>query len=203
VLWTGLPLFRLWGALIYGVAGLALWHAPIYAWLLLVSGWAKRSTFLFAVLPPLALCLVEKIAFDTAVAWSLLKDRLFGFAFHGFDVEGPARPHPIRSRCSPRRACGSDSSSRSCSSPRRSGSVAIASRSERCRDRSARAAGRQCPGRDREPRITPAQPVEFAIGLGIVADGAQLHDPLDPRLGRGRLRHAADAGAQRGRRVER
>ena len=97
VLWTGLPLFRLWGALIYGVAGLALWHAPIYAWLLLVSGWAKRSTFLFAVLPPLALCLVEKIAFDTAVAWSLLKDRLFGFAFDGFDFEGhrEAAPDPL------------------------------------------------------------------------------------------------------------
>ncbi len=88
VLWTGLPLIRVWGALIYGVIGLALWHAPIYAWLLLISGWAKRSTFLFAVLPPLALCLVEKIAFDTAVLWSLLKDRLFGFGTYGFTGVG-------------------------------------------------------------------------------------------------------------------
>lgn len=86
--WTALPLFHLWGALIYGVIGLALWHAPIYAWLLLISGWAKRSTFLFAVLPPLALCLVEKIAFDTAVLWSMLKDRLFGFGTYGFTGVG-------------------------------------------------------------------------------------------------------------------
>ena len=95
--WTGLPLIRLWGSLIYGVVGLALWHAPLYGWLLLMSGWARRSTFLFAVLPPLALCLIEKIAFDTAIVWSLLKDRLFGFAVHGFAVDGPgdAVPDPF------------------------------------------------------------------------------------------------------------
>ena len=95
VLWTGLPLLHVWGALIYGVIGLALWFAPIYGWLLLVSGWAKRSTFLFAVLPPLALCLVEKIAFDTTVVWSLLKDRLIGFAFHGFMLDGHGAPDPL------------------------------------------------------------------------------------------------------------
>ena len=94
LLWTGLPLLRLWGALIYGVVGLALWHAPLYAWLLLVSGWAKRSTFLFAILPPLALCLVERIAFETDVVWTVLKDRLFGFAFHGFDFDGHAEGAP-------------------------------------------------------------------------------------------------------------
>ena len=92
--WSGVPLLRLWGALIYGVVGLALWHAPVYGWLLLVSGWAKRSTFLFALLPPLALCLVERIAFESNVVWTLLKDRLFGFAFHGFDFDGHAEGMP-------------------------------------------------------------------------------------------------------------
>ena len=33
-----------------------LWHAPIYGWLLLVSGWARRAAFLWAVLPWLAIC---------------------------------------------------------------------------------------------------------------------------------------------------
>ena len=42
-----------------------LWYAPIYAWLLLVSAWARRATFLWAVLPPLAIGLVEMIAFHT------------------------------------------------------------------------------------------------------------------------------------------
>ncbi len=37
--------------LLYGLVAIALWHAPIYGWLLLVSGWARRATFLWAVLP--------------------------------------------------------------------------------------------------------------------------------------------------------
>ena len=45
---------------LYGLIALALWHAPIYGWLLLVSGWARRATFPWAVLPLLAICVVEK-----------------------------------------------------------------------------------------------------------------------------------------------
>ncbi len=67
-----------WLVLIYGLAVLSLWYAPIYAWLILVSGWARRVTFLWAVLPPLGLCLVEKIAFDTTAFASLLGRRLGG-----------------------------------------------------------------------------------------------------------------------------
>jgi len=96
-LWTGLPLLQLWITMIYGIVVLALWYAPIYLWLLLVSGWAKRSTFLWAVLPPLALCLIERIAFDTTVLWKLLLDRLDGFMHHGFDFERhrDATPDPL------------------------------------------------------------------------------------------------------------
>src|SRR5450755_4029453 len=60
--WTPVPWFRASLILPYGLVALALWHAPIYGWLLLVSAWARRTTFLWAVLPPLALCIVEKIA---------------------------------------------------------------------------------------------------------------------------------------------
>jgi len=38
----------------------------IYAWLLLVSAWARRAAFLWAFLPPLAIGVVEKIAFNTS-----------------------------------------------------------------------------------------------------------------------------------------
>ena len=65
--------------LLYGLTVLALWYAPIYGWLLLVSGWARRTTFLWAVLPPLALCVVEKIAFNTSYFASMLAYRLGGF----------------------------------------------------------------------------------------------------------------------------
>jgi ABC-2 type transport system permease protein len=42
-LWTNLPLFQMQFVLLYGLAVLALWHAPLYVWLLLVSGWARRD----------------------------------------------------------------------------------------------------------------------------------------------------------------
>jgi ABC-2 type transport system permease protein len=79
VLWTQTLSPQGWLELLYSLAALALWHAPIYGWLLLVSGWARRAPFLWAFLPPLALCVVEKIAFDTSYFASLLSDRIGGF----------------------------------------------------------------------------------------------------------------------------
>ncbi len=70
--------------LLYGLVVLALWHAPIYGWLLLVSGWARRAAFLWAVLPPVAICIVEKIAFNTSYFESMINYRLMGFAKEAF-----------------------------------------------------------------------------------------------------------------------
>jgi ABC-2 type transport system permease protein len=75
---TQVPLFRMSVELLYVLIVLSLWYAPIWAWLLLVSGWSRRMAFLWAILPPLALCLIEKIAFDTAFLASMLADRLTG-----------------------------------------------------------------------------------------------------------------------------
>jgi ABC-2 type transport system permease protein len=80
------PLFEMELVTLYGTAVLALWHAPIYCWFLLVSGWARRATFLWAVLPPLALAAVENIAFHTSFLGTMLRDRLFGFAAGAFDL---------------------------------------------------------------------------------------------------------------------
>src|SRR5437762_10822135 len=44
--WAHVPMFQNWLVLLYGLIAIALWHAPIYGWLLLVSGWARRATFL-------------------------------------------------------------------------------------------------------------------------------------------------------------
>ena len=95
-LWSQLPLIQMSLALLYGLTVIALWHAPIYGWLLLVSGWVRRTTFLWAVLPPLALCVVEKIAFNTSYFASLLKYRLIGGFTQAFVFEAhggvPADP---------------------------------------------------------------------------------------------------------------
>lgn len=56
----------------------ALWYAPIYGWLLLVSAWARRAPWVWAILPPLAIAVVEKIAFGSSVFGELLGNRLSG-----------------------------------------------------------------------------------------------------------------------------
>src|SRR5439155_2132844 len=59
--WVHIPFFQNWVVLLYGLVAIALWHMPIYGWLLLVSGWARRATFLWAVLPLLAISIFETI----------------------------------------------------------------------------------------------------------------------------------------------
>jgi ABC-2 type transport system permease protein len=103
--WMLYPPFHHSFILFYGLAVLALWHAPVYGWLLLVSAWAKRATFLWAVLPLIGVQILEKIAFNTAYVGSMLKHRLLGgfaeaFSFeggHGMDaIFGAPQPEPLR-----------------------------------------------------------------------------------------------------------
>ena len=79
-----LPLLQQPLILLYSLVVIALWHAPIYGWLLLVSGWARRATFLWAVLPLLALGVLEKIALNTSHFASLIKYRLISFVTEAF-----------------------------------------------------------------------------------------------------------------------
>jgi ABC-2 type transport system permease protein len=75
-IWNNLQLFQLTVALIYGQIALALWYAPIAAWLLLVSAWAKRVAILWAVLTPIAIMLFERVAIGTHYVQDLLAYRL-------------------------------------------------------------------------------------------------------------------------------
>jgi ABC-2 type transport system permease protein len=76
-LWT--PVFRMWPMLLYHLVTVhMLWYAPMYGWLLLVSAWARRAAFLWAALPWLAICAVEKIAFNTTRFAAMLGYRFAG-----------------------------------------------------------------------------------------------------------------------------
>jgi ABC-2 type transport system permease protein len=78
-LWTNLSFFRMSLLLLYHVlTAHALWPAPIYCWLLLVSGWPRRATFLWAALPLLAIAGVEQIIFHTWHFAALVGGRLIG-----------------------------------------------------------------------------------------------------------------------------
>jgi len=78
-LWRNLPLFQMWMGLLYHLVVVhGFYFAPVYGWLLLVSGWARRMAFLWAGLPMLAIGVVEKIAFNTMYFANMLGSRLQG-----------------------------------------------------------------------------------------------------------------------------
>jgi ABC-2 type transport system permease protein len=87
-LWGELQLPRMWLALPYAVTAATLWHAPVYAFLLLVSGWARRTAALWAVLPLLALGLLEKLTMDTTRVLAVVQYRLVGWYGEAFAVPG-------------------------------------------------------------------------------------------------------------------
>ena len=91
------PLFQLWIAMVYSWIAVVLWHAPIYSWLLLVSGWARRAAFLWAVLPFVAVGIFERVAFGTAYVGNFVRYRLLGWFFHAFVVpaHGTANADPL------------------------------------------------------------------------------------------------------------
>ncbi len=88
-----LPLVQSWLVLLYGFIVIKLWHAPIYAWLLLVSGWSRRATFLWAVLPILAIAAVEAMAFQSRHFLDFVKYRLVGGMSQAFAFN-PQEKHP-------------------------------------------------------------------------------------------------------------
>src|SRR4029079_10504359 len=90
--WTNVPFFQNWLVLLYGLVVIALWHAPIYGWALLVSGWVRRATFLLAILPLVAISFFEKITFNTSHFASMLKERVIGFAPEAFAFRAHAVP---------------------------------------------------------------------------------------------------------------
>ncbi len=78
-LWTRVPLFQMWMMLLYHMVAVhMIWYAPIYCWMLLVSAWARRAAFLWAILPPLAIGIVEKLAFNTKHFASMMQYRFSG-----------------------------------------------------------------------------------------------------------------------------
>jgi ABC-2 type transport system permease protein len=88
-LWTQVSFFQMSMGLLYHLVTVhALWHAPFYGWLLLVSAWARRAPILWAALPLLAIGAVEKIAFNTSNLAALLENRLSGGGAEAITMPG-------------------------------------------------------------------------------------------------------------------
>jgi hypothetical protein len=79
-LWARLLSLKLSLALLDALTAIALLGAPIYGWLLLICGWARRATLLWAVLPPFAITLFDKVAFHASHFAALLPYRVSGWS---------------------------------------------------------------------------------------------------------------------------
>jgi ABC-2 type transport system permease protein len=66
-----------------------LWYAPVYAWLLLVSAWATRVPLLWALLPPVAVAIVERLAFSSTWFVGLLRALFLPGGESGDVLEAP------------------------------------------------------------------------------------------------------------------
>ncbi|HVY83121.1 MAG TPA: hypothetical protein VG994_19200 [Steroidobacteraceae bacterium] len=80
---------RLNGIVLVYIFVLALWYAPVVAYQLLVSAWAKGSALVWTVLPPLILLLGERLIFGTSYVATALRER-FGINLAGIAASGRA-----------------------------------------------------------------------------------------------------------------
>ena len=77
----------------YGIGVHVLWFAPIYGWFILVSAWARRAPFLWAVIPFLAIAAVERILFNSWMFMKMVQYRLAGAMLTAF---GPSPDHDFQ-----------------------------------------------------------------------------------------------------------
>ena len=85
---SGLNVAAFWDQLSLGHMALLLFYhlmavhglswAPFFGWMLLVSAWARRAPLLWALLPPVVIAIVERIAFNTSYFGRMLGARLSG-----------------------------------------------------------------------------------------------------------------------------
>ena len=88
VLWSHLDLTTMWVVLPYGLIVNALWQAPVFAWFILVSGWARRTPILWAVGPFAAPALVEAGAHRTSHIGQFIGERVFGGFAEAYSIKG-------------------------------------------------------------------------------------------------------------------
>ena len=82
-LYDRLPLVVMAVAFAYGVAVHALWYAPLFALMLLLSV-AVRRPFLWVVIPTIAVQILEKIALGTNYSGAFIKYRMLGAMTEAF-----------------------------------------------------------------------------------------------------------------------
>lgn len=86
--WTRVPFFEVSVTNFFHlVVYHGIWYAPFYGWLLLASAWAKRAPLLWAALPPVAIGVLERIAFNTSHFAGMVQYRFMGSMESGPPVD--------------------------------------------------------------------------------------------------------------------
>jgi ABC-2 type transport system permease protein len=80
-LWNTRSWLGMQGLMLYGVIAAILWYAPFAAYLMLVSVWARRSPYAWALIPPLLLVILEHMVFGTNYSGQIV-DGGFGELLH-------------------------------------------------------------------------------------------------------------------------
>jgi len=98
-LWDTLAWLRLQAIALYGLLAAMLWYAPFAAYLMLASVWARRSPYVWVLVPPLLLMLLEHMVFGTYYIGSIANggfNQLLHLAYdltqHGADVGAALLP---------------------------------------------------------------------------------------------------------------
>lgn len=89
------PFPTLFGLAYHLVTVHVLWYAPLYCWLMLISAWSRRAPLLWAVLPPFAIVVFERVAFHTKYFQDFLNSRVTGNGSSGGMLDPEMRMHPF------------------------------------------------------------------------------------------------------------
>jgi ABC-2 type transport system permease protein len=87
-MWSRLHLGFLWASFGRGMLFMPLWYAPVVAWLMLVSAWARRVPFLWAIAPLIGSAIVEGVLYgkQLGLVTAVLFHRLTGWFMEAFSV---------------------------------------------------------------------------------------------------------------------
>ncbi len=96
-LWSQVPWFQMSVMLLYHLVAIhGLWFAPFYAYLILVSSWARRAVVVWAVIPLAAVGVIEKIAFNSSHFVATLQAHFMGGPGAGdLTAMGGPMTHPL------------------------------------------------------------------------------------------------------------
>jgi ABC-2 type transport system permease protein len=78
VVWDSIAWIKLQALIFIEIVAASLWYAPLAGYCLLVSAWARRNVFLWAVLPPILAMILERMAFGTHYFGNLVGYRAGG-----------------------------------------------------------------------------------------------------------------------------